>query len=99
MATPLTVSERNTRTLIQCVTRTRRLWRTATIAITGADDITSTSSCIISNTMTDWHGIQGKIETGERLSFDEGVELFRSNDIVGLGRLANVTRERLNANL
>jgi aminodeoxyfutalosine synthase len=49
--------------------------------------------------MTDWNSIQRKVETGERLSFDEGVELFRSNDIVGLGRLANVTRERLNANL
>ncbi|HEY2382082.1 MAG TPA: aminofutalosine synthase MqnE [Terriglobia bacterium] len=46
--------------------------------------------------MTDLNAIQGKVERGERLSFEEGVDLFRSNDIVMLGRLANVTRERLN---
>lgn len=46
--------------------------------------------------MTEFSAIQDKVERGERLSFEEGVELFRSNDIVMLGRLANVTRERLN---
>src|SRR5213082_1571163 len=34
-----------------------------------------------------------------RLSFEEGVELYRSNDILRLGRLANEVRERLNGNL
>src|SRR6516162_10309766 len=48
--------------------------------------------------MTDWAAIQSKVERGERLSFDEGIQLFRSNDIVALGRLANETRERLNGN-
>src|SRR5438876_11317480 len=43
--------------------------------------------------------IAEKVFRGERLSFDEGVELYRSNDIVALGRLANHTRERLNGNL
>ena len=39
--------------------------------------------------------IAEKVYRGERLSFNEGVELFRSNDIIALGRLANHTRERL----
>ena len=43
--------------------------------------------------------IAEKVHHGERLSLEEGVELFRSNDIVALGRLANHTRERLNGNL
>ena len=46
--------------------------------------------------MSDWKTIQSKVDRGERLSFEEGSELFRSNDIVALGRLANQTRERLN---
>ncbi len=40
-----------------------------------------------------------KVYRGERLSFDEGVELYRSNDIIALGRLANHARERLNGNV
>src|SRR6516164_2019679 len=43
--------------------------------------------------------IAEKVRRGERLSLDEGVELYRLNDIVTLGRLANHTRERLNGNL
>ncbi len=49
--------------------------------------------------MTDWKAIRQKVENGDRLSFDDGVELFRSNDIVSLGRLANTIRERLNSDL
>lgn len=49
--------------------------------------------------MIDWAQLQRKVESAERLSFDEGVELYRSNDIVALGRLANRTRERLNGDL
>jgi aminodeoxyfutalosine synthase len=36
-----------------------------------------------------------KVEAGERLSFDEGVAMFRSGDILSLGYLANLVRERL----
>src|SRR3989441_10527769 len=43
--------------------------------------------------------IAEKVFRGERLSFEEGAELYRSNDIVVLGRLANHVRERLNGNL
>src|SRR5437773_11793881 len=49
--------------------------------------------------MPNWKVIEEKVQRGERLSFEEGVELYGSNDIVALGRLANHTRERLNGNL
>src|SRR6185503_8355110 len=42
--------------------------------------------------------IAEKVLQKERLSFDDGVTLFRSNDVVAIGRLANHTRERLNGN-
>jgi len=37
-----------------------------------------------------------KLEQGERLSLEDGVALFESDDIFGLGRLANTVRQRLN---
>src|SRR5271170_7696108 len=43
--------------------------------------------------------ISEKVLRNERLSYEDGVALFRSNDIVALGRMANCTRERLNGNL
>jgi aminodeoxyfutalosine synthase len=43
--------------------------------------------------------IADKVARGERLSFDDGVELYRSHDLLMLGRLANQVRERLNGNL
>ena len=49
--------------------------------------------------MTNRGAITQKVHHGERLSFEDGVELYRSNDIVALGRLANHVRERLNGNL
>src|SRR5471032_2749416 len=39
--------------------------------------------------------IRGKVEAGERLSFDDGLALDRSSDILALGYLANLVRERL----
>src|SRR5271169_4284070 len=39
--------------------------------------------------------IRDKVEAGERLAFDEGVALYRSNDILAVGYLANIVRERL----
>jgi aminodeoxyfutalosine synthase len=39
--------------------------------------------------------IRDKVLNGARLSFDEGVTLFRTSDILGVGWLANVVRERL----
>src|SRR5215470_4040960 len=43
--------------------------------------------------------IADKVYGAERLSFEEGVELYRSNDIIALARLANHVRERLNGNV
>jgi aminodeoxyfutalosine synthase len=43
--------------------------------------------------------IVDKVGRGERLSLEEGVELYRSNDIIALGRLANQVRERLNGDI
>jgi len=39
--------------------------------------------------------IRGKVEAGERLSFDDGLALYRTSDILALGYLANLVRERL----
>jgi aminodeoxyfutalosine synthase len=39
--------------------------------------------------------ILGKVEAGERLSFDDGVAMYRTTDILGLGYMANIVRERL----
>jgi aminodeoxyfutalosine synthase len=38
--------------------------------------------------------IREKVEAGERLSFDDGAALFRTSDILALGYLANIVRER-----
>jgi aminodeoxyfutalosine synthase len=43
--------------------------------------------------------ITARVEAGERVSFDEGVFLAEEVDVLTLGRLANVVRERKNGNL
>ena len=43
-------------------------------------------------------GIHDKVIRGERLSFDDGVTLFRSRALTAAGGLANVVRERKNGN-
>jgi aminodeoxyfutalosine synthase len=45
------------------------------------------------------HLILEKIEAGERLSYEDGVKLFRSTDILALGYMANLVRERLHGNV
>ena len=42
--------------------------------------------------------VDRKVEQGERLSFQDGVDLYRSGDLIGLGRLADRVRVRLNGN-
>src|SRR5438477_4150299 len=39
--------------------------------------------------------IRDKVVAGERLSFEDGLALYRSSDILSLGYLANIVRERL----
>ncbi len=40
-----------------------------------------------------------KVENQERLSFQDGMTLFRSNDLIAIGALANQVRERINGDL
>jgi aminodeoxyfutalosine synthase len=42
--------------------------------------------------------MESKVVAGERLSFEEGVTLFASPDLLGVGHLANLRREQLNGN-
>ena len=50
----------------------------------------------MSNRLTD---IRAKVETGERLSFDDGMFLETEADLFTLGELANIVRERKNGNV
>lgn len=42
--------------------------------------------------------IEEKVRAGERLSFEDGVRLFRAPDLFAVGRLANFVREKKNGN-
>jgi aminodeoxyfutalosine synthase len=42
--------------------------------------------------------VAAKVEAGERLSLEEGVRLFQTDDLVGLGRLADFERRRRHGN-
>ncbi|MEO8126692.1 MAG: aminofutalosine synthase MqnE [Bryobacteraceae bacterium] len=40
-----------------------------------------------------------KVQRGERLSFDDGVTMYRSSDILSIGYMANLVRERLHGDI
>lgn len=42
--------------------------------------------------------IHEKIQSGERLSFEDGVRLYQTNDLAALGALAQIIRRRINSN-
>ncbi|MEK7847230.1 MAG: aminofutalosine synthase MqnE, partial [Nitrospinota bacterium] len=42
--------------------------------------------------------IEDKVINNQRLSFEDGVILFNSTDLLGIGYLANIVRERKNGN-
>ncbi len=42
--------------------------------------------------------IYEKVEAGERVSFEEGIQLYETPDILTVGRMANIIRERKNGN-
>lgn len=42
--------------------------------------------------------IYEKVEAGERLTFEDGVRLYKTNDLPTLGALAQIVRRRLNGN-
>ena len=44
-------------------------------------------------------GIREKVEAGARLSYEDGVVLFRSSDLLALGYMANVVRERMHGDV
>lgn len=44
------------------------------------------------------HAIRHKVEAGQRLSFDDGMFLEEQADLLTLGELANIVRERKNGN-
>ncbi len=46
---------------------------------------------------SDLADIQARVESGQRLSAEDGIRLFKTNDLSFLGWLANCARERLNA--
>ena len=43
--------------------------------------------------------ILDKVNAGERLSYEDGVRLFRSPDLLALGYMANIVRERMHGNV
>jgi aminodeoxyfutalosine synthase len=43
--------------------------------------------------------IAAKVERGERLSFDDGLALYRSGDILAVGWMANLVRERMHGDV
>ena len=47
---------------------------------------------------TELADIAEKVESGQRLSYDDGVRLYASRDLFEIGRLANLVRERLHGN-
>ena len=46
----------------------------------------------------EFSSIAEKVEHGERLSFDDGVKLYESDDLVSIGAMANFLREKINGN-
>ena len=48
---------------------------------------------------TELSEIADKVENQERLSFEDGMTLFRSDDLIAVGGLANQVRERINGDL
>ncbi len=43
--------------------------------------------------------ILSKVEAGERLSFDDGIALYRTPDLLAAGYMANIVRERMHGNV
>jgi len=43
--------------------------------------------------------IAKKVQAGERLTFDDGLTLYRSGDILAVGWMANLVRERMHGDV
>ena len=46
-----------------------------------------------------WFRLPTKVAAGERLSYDEGLALYRSRDMLAVGWLANSVRERMHGDV
>ncbi len=46
----------------------------------------------------EFQDIYEKVQAGERLSFEDGVRLYKTNDLTVLGELAQIVRRRINGN-
>ncbi|SVB90200.1 uncharacterized protein METZ01_LOCUS243054, partial [marine metagenome] len=46
---------------------------------------------------TNLKNLEEKILSEDRLSFDDGVTLWNSTDLLGIGYLANIVRERMHS--
>ncbi len=44
--------------------------------------------------MDNLSGIRAKVEGGQRLSFEDGVRLFKSHDLIAIGQMADLARRR-----
>jgi aminodeoxyfutalosine synthase len=53
----------------------------------------------VTSLQTELREIAEKVQRQERLSFEDGVALFRSDDLIAVGALANQVRERINGDL
>src|SRR5262249_56170475 len=54
---------------------------------------------VLASTSSRLKDISDRVEAGERVSYDDGVFLADEADVLTLGRLANIVRERKNGNL
>src|SRR5687768_3739126 len=43
--------------------------------------------------------IAEKVQAGERLSFEDGMQLYASNDVLAMGKLADTVNRRLNGDI
>ena len=50
------------------------------------------------NLNIDLGDIREKVVDGHRLDYEDGIRLFESSDILMIGSLANIVRERINKN-
>ncbi len=56
---------------------------------------------VVMNLLSDFgslNSIHEKIQAGERLSFEDGLKLYQTSDLVALGSLAQIIRRRINSN-
>ena len=72
------------------------------IAVDSAPSVTSTPPPSFVESQVSRSGLASiyeKVMAGERLSFEDGVKLYETRDLLSVGALANIVRERKNGNV